>query len=221
MDFSLSHQDAVILHRQEHILKKNGFTDASYALFAKEADEGVVAINRWFRMAGYKAMWEREAFKGVPVPEAMERTDAELMDADNTHVKFCKICQEGKKTTTKLCYVAAAATALLFMTSIAAALVALFTTADAPAIPKIWAVCVGTLASGIAAAVATVRLLDFRERRFISGYNMWQKKGGLSLGLAGASTSAYVSRAQASSAPAKVLIAHAAISLGEEGSDHD
>ena len=80
-----------------------------------------------------------------------------------------------------MCYVAAAATALLFMTSIAAALVALFTTAGAPAIPKIWAVCVGTLAGGVAAAVATLKLVDFRERRFISGYNMWQKRGGLSL----------------------------------------
>eukprot|EP00798_Chlamydomonas_sp_ICE-L_P018380 gene18382-24850_t len=216
MDFGLSHQDAVILHRQEHIMRRKGLTDTSYTLFAKEADEGIGAINRWFRLAGYKAMWEREAFKGVPIPQARERTDAELTDPGNAHVQFCKICQEGKKTVTKLCYVvaaatallfmtsiaaalgkktvtkgkktvtkvcyvAAAATALLFMTSIAAALVALFTTAGAPAIPKIWTVCVGTLAGGIVSALATLKLVDFRERRFISGYNMWQKRGGLSL----------------------------------------
>eukprot|EP00798_Chlamydomonas_sp_ICE-L_P018382 gene18380-24852_t len=180
-DYGLSHQDAVILHRQEQIMRKKGLTDTSYELFAQEADEGIVAINRWFRLAGYKTMWEREAFKGVSIPQARERTVAELLNPGDAHVQFCKICQEGKKTVTKVCYVAAAATALLFMTSIAAALVALFTTAGTPAIPKIWAVCVGTLAGGVAAAVATLKLVDFRERRFISGYNMWQKRGGLSL----------------------------------------
>ncbi len=39
-------QDTILMHRQEHLMRRHNLSDKSYTLFSPQADAGVVAVNR-------------------------------------------------------------------------------------------------------------------------------------------------------------------------------
>ncbi|MEW5300448.1 MAG: hypothetical protein WDW36_003378 [Sanguina aurantia] len=69
---------AVALAREEALMRHQGLSSSSYALFSR-ADEGITAINKWMRLADYPSLWVQQGI--LPAAAAASTTKAKSLQS--------------------------------------------------------------------------------------------------------------------------------------------
>ncbi|GLC35706.1 hypothetical protein PLESTB_000485900 [Pleodorina starrii] len=177
----IADQDAVMIHRQEVLMRRGGFTARDYNLNSK-ADGGVAAVNVWLRRAGYPdSLWG-----GKPVVQsgptysswpAQELSLEQILSRQERHVRHCTVCQRGLRQVTAMC---TALTAAAGLAAAAAAALAVMAAVNPEAVERVggWRAVAGAAAVAMALAASAATGWSIREERFISGAAQWHRMGG-------------------------------------------
>ncbi|GLC35705.1 hypothetical protein PLESTB_000485800 [Pleodorina starrii] len=185
LEHLLFDQDALMLSRQDVLMRRGGLTARNYYLNSK-ADGGVAAMHVWLRQAGYPdSLWGGKpvvqygtTYSGWP---AQELSLEQILSRQERHVRHCTVCQRGLRQVTALCTALTAVAGLAAMVAATLAVMAVVKPAGAlAAVGGWWGVAGGAV---VAAALALVAVKGwwYREEKFISGAAQWRRRGGYAL----------------------------------------